>query len=208
LREHATSVDHSGAPPSRPVPATPSCWWYVGFAACIAASILGALAVWLIGQATVAGDVAGFPRIVAPGDAEVELRSGAHVLYFEHRAEVDGVSIESVPAVPMELAIELLDADGQALPLRRPYRDWHYDTADYAGQSVRRVNVDQAGLYELAVAALPTDGIFSVSIGRGDPPSTEGYGYAAWSIAVIGGLFGLSGVLMTGVLRARAAAGL
>jgi hypothetical protein len=125
-------------------------------------------------------------RVVVPGQAELELSSGDHVIYGELQSTVDGVGYV---ASSIQVRCMMTSAGGEGVILTTPGASTSYELGGYKGQSMFAFTIREAGTYQLACQ---NDGDPAVlAIGRG-----IGAGIAVVAVGIVGGLIAAIVVLL------------
>ena len=98
----------------------------------------------------------GFPRVVVPGTAEVDLPSGPLTVFYEKRSVIAGRSFETSMAFPA-MRLELRGPDGVAVPLETSPATVIYNRPPYHAHGVAEAELPAAGRYTLVAEAPPED---------------------------------------------------
>jgi hypothetical protein len=105
-------------------------------------------------------DIEQMERVIVPGERDLQLDAGEHVLYAESRSVVDGVSYQTGS---VSLRCGVRDAAGAEVALDTPNGSTSYAIGGYAGQSMAELHVATAGTYRLTC----TGGPAVVAVGHG-----------------------------------------
>jgi hypothetical protein len=144
---------------------------------------------------------------VAPGSADLDFkRGGRYILYYEYAGNIDGTELAAPGTPPADIELQMLDSQGEPLELERLAQEHTYDAGGFKAISLRRVNLEDRGLYHIVADAPVEAGTFAIAVGRGETPSTESTDRAALLVGIIGGAIGVIGLIATGVARSRSRA--
>jgi hypothetical protein len=184
----------------------PSRAWYWVFGVLAVLSLLAGAAIWLTGRLTVENEVEAFARFIAPNEAQLRFkRTGQYTVYYEYKSKVDDTEIDADSTPPAGIELDMRDSGGQSLELFPIADDLHYDAGGFKAVALGRVRIDQPGEYRLAVGP-PSLPQFAVSVGRGEPPSTDTWMTIAVLVAAIGTGLSILGLVVIGLLRRRSRA--
>jgi len=125
-------------------PKRPSAAWYllllVPIALCAVLTVR-----WVSGMFS---SIEAMPRVVVPGEGDVELSTGEHVAYIEASSVVDGVTYA---AANVSVRCTLRSADtGESVALESSSTSSSYTFGSYHGQSAYQLTIPRAGTYHLA----------------------------------------------------------
>jgi hypothetical protein len=128
-------------------------------------------------------NIQGMQRVVVPGETEVRLTAGEHVVYAESNSVVDGTAYHTES---FSLRCAVVDADtGEAASLSTPTGSTTYSMFGFSGEAVFDLDV-------------PDDGTYRVVCEGDDPPAVIAIGDGmGWGIAMIAisGLFAVFGTI-------------
>jgi hypothetical protein len=147
--------------------------------------------------------VADLARIPAGCVAQIDVRRpGVYLVYVETRGRLDALAGSCSPqarsydfVVPPRVRVGVTTSSGDRVPLRRTSGP-NYDTGDFTGSAVRRVDLDSGGDHLVTVASPEGDAVVAVgidvsSVGR----DLRTAGFAVGGLGVLLGL----GLVIRGV---------
>lgn len=173
----------------------------------IVASILGGLALFLVGQRQADESVRQLARAPVGCDTTLEFtETGTFVLFIETAGRLDGLAGGcDVPttylrdARPTRLSVELVDGDGVELSLDRT-EESDYANDGFVAESFREVDIAESGRHVLRVTSPEDD--FVVSIGRDPGDTSQVYLIGALAVGVFGTIAGAA-LVTVGLVRRR-----
>ncbi len=170
-------------------------YWLGGAIAVL--SLIGAVAVFVVGYTRTSSAVEGFARVPVPGRAEIALPAGEQVIYVEPN---DVPEHATAPERPVSVTV-VSTASGREVPLSPYSASFTYGFGGRSGRAYRTFEVAAPGRFTVSVRPGESSGAASVAVGR--PP---GRSLAVTLVGGFGLLFGgpavgLVIVVVTAILR-------
>lgn len=117
------------------------------FYALTAVPIVIGIVVAVVSILRMVDDIEAMPRLVIPGERDVELEAGEYIVYGETKSVVDG---RGISVTSFQATCRLTGPDGADVAMETRSSTSSYALGSYKGESMFEVDVPAAGTYHLA----------------------------------------------------------
>lgn len=146
---------------------------------------------------------AGLEQIVVPGERQLTLEPGHHMVFLETRSVVDGEAFVSGDITG--LSVRVTGADGTAVPVTAPTATATYSLNGREGHAINGFEITQAGAYAVSADYGGAEGPRTViAVGQGFLGGLFSTVFGGLAAVFIGGLVALGVVAWVLIRRRRA----